>query len=93
MLPQMMTDIEIRNNDNNSLIVIDAKYYKNAFSDRFGVEKHQSANMYQMNAYLDYYMGKYQSLRRYCYILQTDMNFTINMKKLMLIRLSLQQLT
>lgn len=63
MLPQMMTDIEIRNNDNNSLIVIDAKYYKNAFSDRFGVEKHQSANMYQMNAYLDYYMGKYQSLR------------------------------
>ncbi len=62
LLPQMMTDIEIRSN-NNSLIVVDAKYYKNAFSDRYGVEKYQSTNMYQMNAYLDYYLGKYQLLR------------------------------
>lgn len=49
-LPIMETDIEITNGDNK--IIIDAKYYKNAFSNPFEMLKYHSTNMYQMNTYL-----------------------------------------
>lgn len=60
-IPQMETDIElIKGNDK---IIIDAKYYKNAFSNRFNCHKHLSNNMYQMNTYLDHNVGIYDKLR------------------------------
>lgn len=60
-LPMMETDIEIRRD--NALIVIDAKYYTNAFSSRFEVEKFRSSHLYQMNSYLNYYENKYEKVR------------------------------
>ena len=54
-LPLMETDIEIRKKGNKDLIVIDAKYYTKAFSDRYETKKFHSANLYQMSAYLNYY--------------------------------------
>lgn len=60
-LPMMETDIEIRNDD--TLIIIDAKYYKNAFSTRFELEKFRSSHLYQMSAYLNYYETKHAKIR------------------------------
>jgi 5-methylcytosine-specific restriction enzyme subunit McrC len=53
LLPKLKTDIEIIIN-NETKILIDAKYYKNALSSRYELNKFNSANMYQMNTYLEH---------------------------------------
>lgn len=60
-LPIMETDIEIRRN--NTIIVMDAKFYRDAFTSRFEAEKFRSSHLYQMNAYLNYYEDKYDQVR------------------------------
>lgn len=49
-LPKMQTDVTIYTP--NRKIIIDAKFYKDPFSGRYGVEKFRSGHLYQMNAYL-----------------------------------------
>ena len=60
-LPIMETDVEIRND--KSLIVLDAKYYQEAFNRRYKEDKFRSAHLYQMSAYLNYYEDKYDQIR------------------------------
>ena len=49
-LPQMKTDITLENND--SKIIIDAKYYRETMAINYGQEKVKSANLYQLFSYL-----------------------------------------
>lgn len=49
-IPRMETDIEIERPKEK--IIIDAKYYRNAFTSRFNNEKFISNHMYQISAYL-----------------------------------------
>jgi 5-methylcytosine-specific restriction enzyme subunit McrC len=52
MLPSMFTDISLLSPTRK--IIIDTKYYKDAFKEnQYGGIKFQSANLYQLNAYLD----------------------------------------
>lgn len=60
-IPKMRTDIEILI-DNETKIIIDAKYYRNALNSRYETKKFSSSNMYQMNAYLSHNL-KYKNLR------------------------------
>jgi 5-methylcytosine-specific restriction enzyme subunit McrC len=50
LLPQMRTDIRLRNQART--IIIDAKYYKDALQEHYGVKKAHSENLYQLLAYL-----------------------------------------
>jgi 5-methylcytosine-specific restriction enzyme subunit McrC len=50
LLPQMRTDVRLRNQTRT--IIIDAKYYKDALQDYYGVTKARSENLYQLLAYL-----------------------------------------
>ena len=59
-LPKMVTDIEIKHSD--KFIVIDAKYYKDAFSNYHQARKFRSTHLYQMHAYLSYYQNKHENL-------------------------------
>ncbi len=52
MLPNMYTDISLLSPIRK--IILDTKYYKDAFKENRGSVKFQSANLYQLNAYLDY---------------------------------------
>ncbi|MBT8549998.1 restriction endonuclease [Polynucleobacter paneuropaeus] len=53
MLPNMYTDISLISPERK--IIIDTKYYKEAFNEnQYGGIKFRSANLYQLNAYLDY---------------------------------------
>ena len=61
LLPRMETDIELTQDDIK--IVIDAKYYKNAFSSKSEAKKLISVNIYQMKAYLNQNLNKYNILR------------------------------
>src|SRR5699024_10123359 len=61
LLPRMETDIELTTQ--NRKIIIDAKYYKNAFTSRYEGRKLISTNIYQMNAYLGQNLNKFESLR------------------------------
>lgn len=49
-LPLMQTDITLENNQ--SKIIIDAKYYKETLKENYGQEKVSSANLYQLFSYL-----------------------------------------
>jgi 5-methylcytosine-specific restriction enzyme subunit McrC len=49
-LPQMKTDITLENEQ--SKIIIDAKYYKETMIENYGKEKIKSANLYQLFSYL-----------------------------------------
>ncbi len=60
-IPNMETDIEIE--FDQTKIIIDAKYYKNAFTNRYGAQKHISTNMYQINTYLIHNINNYDNLR------------------------------
>jgi 5-methylcytosine-specific restriction enzyme subunit McrC len=51
-LPTMVTDITLRSRDR--IVVIDAKFYREAFSHRYGPPKIHSPNLYQMLAYLQH---------------------------------------
>jgi 5-methylcytosine-specific restriction enzyme subunit McrC len=61
LLPKMRTDIEIVI-DKDTKILIDAKYYKNALSSRYEINKFISNNMYQINTYLEHNLN-YKNLR------------------------------
>lgn len=61
LLPRMETDIELTLDDIK--IIIDAKYYKNAFTNKYETKKLVSSNIYQMKAYLNQNLNKYNSLR------------------------------
>ena len=50
LLPKMQTDISLSNE--NRKIIIDTKFYKEAFQYNFDTEKIRSNNIYQMYAYL-----------------------------------------
>ena len=50
MLPIMQTDISLYSS--NRKIIIDTKYYKDAFNTRFMQEKFDSTNLYQLFSYL-----------------------------------------
>ncbi len=50
-LPQMQTDITLENK--NQKIIIDTKYYKEAFAKNFDSEKIHSAHLFQIYSYLD----------------------------------------
>lgn len=49
-LPQMRTDIFLRSPTRR--IIIDTKYYRDAFQERFGSKSFRSENLYQLFAYL-----------------------------------------
>lgn len=61
LLPRMETDIELTLD--TTKIVIDAKYYRDAFSSRLGTRKLISNNIYQMQAYINQNIGKFHILR------------------------------
>lgn len=61
LLPRMETDIELTLDDTK--IVIDAKYYRNAFTNKFESKKVISNNIYQMKTYLNQNLNKYNTLR------------------------------
>lgn len=61
LLPRMETDIELTLD--GTKIIVDAKYYKNAFSSKFETKKLISSNIYQMKAYLNQNLDKYKTLR------------------------------
>ena len=50
MLPRMLTDITLKSESRK--IIIDTKYYKEAFSGRFEKKKIISSNLYQLFSYL-----------------------------------------
>ena len=50
MLPSMLTDITLQSV--NQKIIIDTKYYKEAFKSRYEKQKIDSGNLYQLFAYL-----------------------------------------
>jgi len=50
MLPTMLTDITLRKG--NKKIIIDTKYYKEAFQTRYDKQKINSNNLYQLFSYL-----------------------------------------
>ncbi len=50
MLPSMLTDISLVKS--NRKIIIDTKYYKEAFNTRFEKQKFDSSNLYQLFAYI-----------------------------------------
>ena len=50
MLPVMQSDIYIQRD--NTVLIIDAKYYKNITQMQFGKHKFHSAHLYQMFAYV-----------------------------------------
>lgn len=50
MLPTMLTDITLQKG--NKKIIIDTKYYKEAFKTRYEKQKINSSNLYQLFAYL-----------------------------------------
>ncbi|MGI6409844.1 MAG: 5-methylcytosine-specific restriction endonuclease system specificity protein McrC [Bacteroidales bacterium] len=50
MLPAMLTDITLQGK--NQKIIIDTKYYKEAFQTRFDKQKINSSNLYQLFSYL-----------------------------------------
>ncbi|CAB3628767.1 5-methylcytosine-specific restriction enzyme subunit McrC [Achromobacter spanius] len=50
LLPRMETDISISRG--NEHIIIDAKYYQNTLTERFGTKKLHASNLFQMWAYL-----------------------------------------
>ena len=60
-IPKMKTDIELIKKDNK--IIIDAKYYTDAFTNSYNTNKHRSGHMYQINAYLDHNVGIFKNLR------------------------------
>jgi 5-methylcytosine-specific restriction enzyme subunit McrC len=49
-LPKMQTDISLERK--NKKIIIDTKYYRDALTEHYDIEKIKSENMYQMFAYL-----------------------------------------
>jgi 5-methylcytosine-specific restriction enzyme subunit McrC len=51
LLPVMETDISIRCGSTRT--IIDTKYYRQPLSNRFGVEKFHSSNLYQLFSYLE----------------------------------------
>lgn len=59
LIPKMETDIEIEKDDEK--IIIDAKYYNNAFTNRYDVQKFIPSNMYQITAYLRKNINKNQT--------------------------------
>lgn len=61
LLPRMETDIELVYS--NKKIIIDAKYYKYAFSNRSEAPKFLSNNIYQMKTYLMQNLNNYETLR------------------------------
>lgn len=61
LLPRMETDIELTLD--NTKVIIDAKYYRNAFSSKSETKKLISNNIYQMKAYLNQNIGKFDILR------------------------------
>jgi 5-methylcytosine-specific restriction enzyme subunit McrC len=50
LLPVMKTDITLRSS--HRVIIMDAKYYKNALQEHHGTAKAHSGNLYQLTAYL-----------------------------------------
>lgn len=50
LMPRMETDITLYNNE--SVLIIDAKYYKKMFSERKESKKFNSSNLYQLMSYL-----------------------------------------
>lgn len=50
MLPRMQTDISLSRR--REYIIVDAKYYREALSSHYGVEKLRGAHLYQLLAYL-----------------------------------------
>ena len=50
MLPIMLTDITLKSNDRK--IIIDTKFYKDAFATRYEKENINSSNLYQIFSYL-----------------------------------------
>lgn len=61
LLPRMETDIELT--IDTTKIIIDAKYYRNAFSSKSETKKLISNNIYQMKAYLNQNIGRFNILR------------------------------
>jgi 5-methylcytosine-specific restriction enzyme subunit McrC len=51
-LPQMKTDVSLTHQNGVEKIIIDAKFYKNAFQENFGKSTFHSHNMYQLFTYL-----------------------------------------
>ena len=54
LIPSMEIDILLEEN-NNRTIIIDAKFYKDTFDNRFNKERIKSSNLYQMFAYMKNY--------------------------------------
>ena len=50
MLPTMLTDITLQSKSQK--VIIDTKYYKEAFQTRFDKQKINSSNLYQLFSYL-----------------------------------------
>ncbi len=61
LLPRMETDIELT--DSKHKIIIDAKYYKSAFSSRYEARKLIGDNIYQMKTYLIQNLKESEKLR------------------------------
>ncbi|MFW5891727.1 MAG: 5-methylcytosine restriction system specificity protein McrC, partial [bacterium] len=75
-LPEMETDIEI-NKDEDTKIIIDAKYYYSALNSHYEAKKLISANIYQMNSYLQHNLT-FKNLRGI--LLYPSVNFHLNNK-------------
>ncbi|MGF1450993.1 MAG: restriction endonuclease [Opitutales bacterium] len=50
LLPIMKTDVELQRGD--ELIILDCKFYVNAFTENHGVTRFHTSNLYQLYAYL-----------------------------------------
>lgn len=50
LLPTMKTDVELR--IGNKLTILDCKYYREAFSENYNIERFKTSNLYQLYAYL-----------------------------------------
>lgn len=61
LLPRMETDIELSLGKRK--IIIDAKYYRKAFTNRYEARKLIPSHIYQMNAYLMQNLDEYENLR------------------------------
>lgn len=51
LLPKMQTDVSLRKQ--GRLIILECKYYRDVFDNRFGQDKLRSHNLYQIQTYLE----------------------------------------
>jgi 5-methylcytosine-specific restriction enzyme subunit McrC len=58
LIPKMITDISLTDENNKIKYIIDTKYYKDAVKENYGNYKFISNNLYQLFAYLNNYQNR-----------------------------------